>query len=338
MFYGFPALCIFTLLTGNADDLHWTVERRYTEFYNLEAKLTAFHPMSEFEDAKLPPRPKLFSGRGLDVLQQKKRPFEEYLKCLLQKPSLKNSDILFTFLTSSEEFTEAATSHLGLAKMIKNVPMKLTKERGQGLQPFIGAFVASTQSSPPKPRHDAVVTTEDYDMTSERVIFEHPLYKDNLGLRHPTGAGIPLGHCNKYFSGLKETNEKGIFDTIIYLGKVYLWLDALKMECISQFISAVNVFRMSRPRIQMLSALRILLRNTVDSFVDYAIAAKLKAVLSVGRVAYICKLLEGIIFCYQRWKISLPHLNCVFQRQFSKTMSDEPTRINLLGGISHWPT
>ena len=121
-------------ITGNADDLHWTVERRYTEFYNLEAKLTAFHPMSEFEDAKLPPRPKLFSGRGLDVLQQKKRPFEEYLKCLLQKPSLKNSDILFTFLTSSEEFTEAATSHLGLAKMIKNVPMKLTKERGQGLQ------------------------------------------------------------------------------------------------------------------------------------------------------------------------------------------------------------
>ena len=61
----------------------------------------------------------------------------------------------------------------------------------------------------------------------------------------------------------------------------------------------MNVFRMSRPRIQMLSALRILLRNTVDSFVDYAIAAKLKAVLSVGRVAYICKLLEGIIFCYQ---------------------------------------
>jgi len=262
--------------TSNADDLHWTVERRYTEFYNLEAKLTAFHPMSEFEDAKLPPRPKLFSGRGLDVLQQKKRPFEEYLKCLLQKPSLKNSDILFTFLTSSEEFTEAATSHLGLAKMIKNVPMKLTKERGQGLQPFIGAFVASTQSSPPRPRHDAVVTTQDYDMTSERVILEHALYADNLGLRHPTGAGIPLGHCNKYFSGLRETNEKGIFDTIIYL--------------------AVNVFRMSRPRIQMLSALRILLRNTVDAFVDYAIAAKLKAVLSVGRVAYICKLLEEAIF------------------------------------------
>ena len=45
----------------------------------------------------------------------------------------------------------------------------------------------------------------------------------------------------------------------------------------------------------MLSALRILLRNTVDAFVDYAIAAKLKAVLSVGRVAYICKLLEGIV-------------------------------------------
>ncbi len=124
------------------------MERRYPEFYNLEQKLTEFH--GEFEDAKLPPKAKLFSGRGLDVMQAKKQPFEDYLKCLLQKPSLKGSDILFTFLTSSEEFTPAATSHL---KMIKNVPMKLTKERGQGLQPFIATFVASTISGPSKPRH-----------------------------------------------------------------------------------------------------------------------------------------------------------------------------------------
>ena len=90
----------------------------------------------------------------------------------------------------------------------------------------------------------------------------------------------------------------------------------------------------------MLSALRILLRNTVDSFVDYAIAAKLKAVLSVGRVAYICKLLEGNLLLSTLEKHILltltPH--CGFQRQFSKTMSVEPTRINLLGGSSHWPT
>ena len=115
---------------------------------------------------------KLFAGRGLDVMQVSARcsqnvtqtlrrnnfafqanikPFEDYLRCLLSKPALRRSDILFTFLTSSEEFTTASASH-HLGKMIKNVPMKLTKERGQGLQPFISHFFAATQPGPPKPR------------------------------------------------------------------------------------------------------------------------------------------------------------------------------------------
>lgn len=163
--------------SANAEDLHWKVQRRYPEFYALESKLTEFH--GEFEDAKLPAKAKLFMGKGLDVMQSKKQvgkrdkfinlfsdrknvvpptipfpsfqPFEDYLKTLLQKPSLKGSDILFTFLTSHEEFT-AAAMHLGLGKMIKNVPMKLTKEKGQALQPFIANFIASTQPQPPKPR------------------------------------------------------------------------------------------------------------------------------------------------------------------------------------------
>ena len=77
--------------------------------------------------------------------------FEDYLVRLLQKPSLKESDILFTFLTSKEEFTVAA-SNLGIGKMIKKVPIKLTKERGQSLQTFIDNFLTQTQQPPPKPR------------------------------------------------------------------------------------------------------------------------------------------------------------------------------------------
>jgi hypothetical protein len=184
--------------------------------------LTEFH--GEFEDAKLPPRAKLFSGKGLDVMQSKKQPFEDYLRCLLQKPSLKGSDILYTFLKSTDEFTAAGTSNLGLGKMIKNVPMKLTKDRGQGLQPFITTFVASTLSGPPKPRYDSVVNSADYDMSTERPILPHPLYQDNLGIQQPSSGGIHLGHCNKYYSGMKETSESGIFDTIVYLGKSALFL------------------------------------------------------------------------------------------------------------------
>ena len=95
-------------------------------------------------------RAKLFGGKGLDVLQSKLEPFEDFLVRLLQKPNLKKSDLLFTFLTSKQEFNEAA-SQLGLSRMIKTVPQIIKKEKGQFLQTFISTFVSSTVSPPPRP-------------------------------------------------------------------------------------------------------------------------------------------------------------------------------------------
>lgn len=136
----------------NAEDLQWTVLRRYSEFYTLESKLTEFH--GPFEDLHLPSKVNLFVTKGLDVLQSKIKPFEEYLGGLLKKPFLRESDILFTFLTSSEEFTLANSTTFGVGKIINKVnPIKLTsKERGQSLQMFIDNFVASTLSPASKPR------------------------------------------------------------------------------------------------------------------------------------------------------------------------------------------
>ena len=66
-------------------------------------------------DVIITPRAKLFGGKGLDVLQSKLEPFEDFFVRLLQKPNLKKSDLLFTFLTSKQEFNEAA-SQLGLSR------------------------------------------------------------------------------------------------------------------------------------------------------------------------------------------------------------------------------
>ena len=53
------------------------------EFYSLHAALVQYH--GGFEDIKLPSRGKLFGGqRGLDVLQSKQEPFQEFLVKLLQ--------------------------------------------------------------------------------------------------------------------------------------------------------------------------------------------------------------------------------------------------------------
>lgn len=42
-------------------------------------------------------------------------------------------------------------SDLGFSRMIRDVPMKLRKERGQDLDNFLQTFVASTET--PKPKH-----------------------------------------------------------------------------------------------------------------------------------------------------------------------------------------
>ena len=143
------------------------IHRQFHEFYILESKLTEFH--GEFSsDAQLPSRPgKLLfgagavsvgsggGGHGLDVMQDKRAAFERYLRALLAKPALKGSDMLFTFLTSSDEFSTSSSvsSGLGLGRVIRSVPAKLSsKDRGQGLVPFISTFVAQTQPGPPKPR------------------------------------------------------------------------------------------------------------------------------------------------------------------------------------------
>lgn len=57
--------------------------------------------------------------------------------------------------------------------------------------------------------------------------------------------------------------------------------------------AAVKVFRLDELKLQIINGLRILFRNSVDHVVEYGIAAKLKQVLSVGRIAYICNLIEG---------------------------------------------
>ena len=137
----------------NGEDLEWCVERQFQEFYSLQSALVQFHGV--FDDARLPPRSKLFGGKGLDVLQSKLEPFQEFLVRLLLKPNLKKSDLMFTFLTSKVEFNENSSS-----KLFKSVPsIKLTKERGQFLQSFLSLYRGSTQNPAPRPgkaQHDTV--------------------------------------------------------------------------------------------------------------------------------------------------------------------------------------
>jgi hypothetical protein len=88
-----------------------------------------------------------------------KQVFEEFLQRLLQKPTLRGSDLLHSFLRSSGDFVPAGPGGIagampeGLGRMIRrSVPLRLCKERGQHLDTFLNAFIASTEGSKTKPR------------------------------------------------------------------------------------------------------------------------------------------------------------------------------------------
>ena len=250
----FQTLCIFTL-----------------------DKLTEFH--GTFEDLHLPAKASLFTGKGLDVMHANRLPFQDYLTGLLKKPFLRESDILFTFLTSTEEFT-LASSTFGVGKIINKVnPMKLTiaKERGQNLQPFIDSFVASTLSPPAKPRYDSVIGGQDLDEYSARVIEPHSLFGNNFDLVDlPKHGGLVYQSTEGSKNSCKVRSDHSTFDVIFYL--------------------ALKLFKVSKFYLQLLHGLGVLLKKTFDHWVDCGIRSKLSTVLCCNRVAYLINLLSSSLF------------------------------------------
>merc|ERR1719206_1400040 len=238
----------------DGEDLEWSVERQYTEFYSLQSALVQYHGV--FEDAKLPPRSKLFGGKGLDVLQSKQEPFQDYLVKLLQKPNLKKSDLLYTFLTSKQEFNEASSS-----KMFKGGSLKLTKEKGQFLQSFINTYVASTQSPPPKPGR------LDWEEQLE-ILKNHPIYKDNFS-EHGLFKSATLGPT-------LTCSITGLYDTLLYL--------------------SLRLFRLSEPWLRILTGLRWIVADSVNHLVHYLLSSKIDSLLNSGRVANILGVIEESIF------------------------------------------
>jgi len=238
----------------DGDDLEWTIVRQYHEFYSLQSALVQYHGV--FEDAKLPPRSKLFGGKGLDVLQNKQEPFQDYLVKLLQKPNLKKSDLLFTFLTSKQEFNEASSS-----RIFKGVPIKLTKEKGQFLQSFINTYVTSTQNPPPKPGR--------LDYEEDKKTFNcHPVYRDNFSC-HGVIKAASLGPT-------LTCSIVGLYDTLLYLG--------------------LRLLKLSEPWLRLLSGLRWIAADSVNHVVHYLLATKLDSLLNSGRVAHIISVIEESIF------------------------------------------
>ncbi|KAK3774463.1 hypothetical protein RRG08_000416 [Elysia crispata] len=241
----------------------WTVARRYPEFYALEQKLTEFHGI--FNDCQLPAK-KSFGTKNQDFTEGKKPDFENYLQKLLTKPQLKNSELLYKFLTSEHEFSTSFLPDIKLGKFVKS---KLVKEKGQHLDEFLVNFQTSTEAAKPRPSklprkgsETSLVST-----SSEKLAGTH--FENNMNLSFD-----PPSSRNEFTLDLIEID--GVFDAFVYLAKqIYgapYWL------------------------YQLVLSARILVKETIEVYADHYLDYKIGKITQEHRIISLVHLLRDVLF------------------------------------------
>ncbi|XP_037602259.1 sorting nexin-14-like isoform X4 [Sebastes umbrosus] len=248
---------------------HWSVYRRYLEFYVLESKLTEFH--GSFPDAQLPSK-RILGPKNYEFLTSKREEFQEYLQKLLQHPELSNSQLLADFLSPhsmESQFLDKMLPDVNLGKIIKSVPSKLIKEKGQHLEPFIQSFFNSCESPKPKPSRPELTILSPTSENDKKLF--NDLFKNNANRSEMS----EKRHNQNYF--LEMITVEGLYDYLMYLGRVVFhipdWLHHLLMTG------------------------RILFKNTLEAYTDYYLHCKLNQVVQEHRLVSLITLLRDTVFC-----------------------------------------
>ncbi|XP_074516261.1 sorting nexin-14-like isoform X4 [Sebastes fasciatus] len=248
---------------------HWSVYRRYLEFYVLESKLTEFH--GSFPDAQLPSK-RILGPKNYEFLTSKREEFQEYLQKLLQHPELSNSQLLADFLSPhsmESQFLDKMLPDVNLGKIIKSVPSKLIKEKGQHLEPFIQSFFNSCESPKPKPSRPELTILSPTSENDKKLF--NDLFKNNANRSEMS----EKRHNQNYF--LEMITVEGLYDYLMYLGRVVFhipdWLHHLLMTG------------------------RILFKNTLEAYTDYYLQHKLNLVVQEHRLVSLITLLRDTVFC-----------------------------------------
>ncbi|XP_048830951.1 sorting nexin-14-like isoform X4 [Brienomyrus brachyistius] len=189
---------------------HWSVYRRYLEFYVLESKLTEFH--GSFPDAQLPSK-RIIGPKNYEFLTSKREEFQEYLQKLLQHPELSNSQLLADFLSPhsvESQFLDRMLPDVNLGKIIKSVPGKLIKEKGQHLESFIQSFFNSCESPKPKPSRPELTILSPTSENNKKLF--NDLYKNNANRSEAT----ERRHNQNYF--MEMITVQGVYDYLMPSG------------------------------------------------------------------------------------------------------------------------
>ncbi|XP_051471849.1 sorting nexin-14 isoform X2 [Apus apus] len=248
---------------------HWSVYRRYLEFYVLESKLTEFH--GTFPDAQLPSK-RIIGPKNYEFLKSKREEFQEYLQKLLQHPELSNSQLLADFLSPNggeTQFLDKMLPDVNLGKIIKSVPGKLMKEKGQHLEPFIMNFINSCESPKPKPSRPELTILSPTSENNKKLF--NDLFKNNANRSENT----ERRQNQNYF--MEVMTVEGVYDYLMYVGRV--------------------VFRIPDWLHHLLMGGRILFKNTLELYTDYYLHYKLEQLFQEHRLVSLITLLRDAVFC-----------------------------------------
>ncbi|XP_077668904.1 sorting nexin-14 isoform X5 [Eretmochelys imbricata] len=247
----------------------WSVYRRYLEFYVLESKLTEFH--GTFPDAQLPSK-RIIGPKNYEFLKTKREEFQEYLQKLLQHPELSNSQLLADFLSPNggeTQFLDKMLPDVNLGKIIKSVPGKLMKEKGQHLEPFIMNFINSCESPKPKPSRPELTILSPTSENNKKLF--NDLFKNNANRSENT----ERRQNQNYF--IEMITVEGVYDYLMYVGRV--------------------VFRVPDWLHHLLMGGRIIFKNTLEMYTDYYLQYKLEQLFQEHRLVSLITLLRDAVFC-----------------------------------------
>ncbi|XP_030302748.1 sorting nexin-14 isoform X6 [Calypte anna] len=278
---------------------HWSVYRRYLEFYVLESKLTEFH--GTFPDAQLPSK-RIIGPKNYEFLKSKREEFQEYLQKLLQHPELSNSQLLADFLSPNggeTQFLDKMLPDLNLGKIIKSVPGKLMKERGQHLEPFIMNFINSCESPKPKPSRPELTILSPTSENNKKLF--NDLFKNNAN----RSENIERRQNQNYF--MEMMTVEGVYDYLMFVGRV--------------------VFRIPDWLHHLLMGGRILFKNTLELYTDYYLHYKLEQLFQEHRLVSLITLLRDAVFCENTEPRSLQDKQKRAKRTFEEMMRYIPDLI-----------
>ncbi|KAF0311748.1 Sorting nexin-14 [Amphibalanus amphitrite] len=233
------------------------VKRRLNEFYVLEKKLMEFH--GELGDVRLPPKQSLLASSFYtqDFLDCRKELFASFLRRLLVLPGLGGSQLVRAFISSEQPFVDDLQQEINIGRIIRTVPRKFRKERGQNLEHFLSGLLSSTEpAAPGRPRARADCSDMEPVLWARRGPREEP-----AASRRAHTVARPSHECPL----------SGLYDTLCFL--------------------ACRLFEAPRWLLALLRGARPLLRHSTDALADRLLAAALaEALAPPARLARLAEL------------------------------------------------